>query len=161
MYLVCVCVCVCAQSCLTLGDSMDCSLPSSSAHEIFLARILDWGAISSSWGSSQPRDRTCISCFSCIGRWVLYHWTTGEAQRKGSHVYRLKNKPVTTSLTGYSITIIGRSKSFTEDNSEYRVSKINNPLLKEKKKANPDTNFCLLWSYLSSFGYAQLLDGFW
>ena len=34
-----------AQSCLTLGDSMDCSLPGSSVHGIFQARVLEWGAI--------------------------------------------------------------------------------------------------------------------
>ena len=43
-----------AQSCLTLCDPMDCSLPSSSVHEIFQARILKWVAISVSRGSSQP-----------------------------------------------------------------------------------------------------------
>ena len=36
----CVCVCVCAQSCLTLCDPMDCSLPDSSVREISEARIL-------------------------------------------------------------------------------------------------------------------------
>ena len=40
---------------------MDCSLPDSSVHGILQARILEWGAISFSRGSSQPRDRTCIS----------------------------------------------------------------------------------------------------
>ena len=34
-----------AQSCLTLSDPMDCSLPGSSAHEIFQARVLEWGVI--------------------------------------------------------------------------------------------------------------------
>ena len=34
-----------AQSCLTLGDPMNCSLPGSSVHEIFNARILGWVAI--------------------------------------------------------------------------------------------------------------------
>ena len=34
-----------AQSCLTLHDPMDCSLPGSSVHGIFLARLLEWGAI--------------------------------------------------------------------------------------------------------------------
>ena len=34
-----------AQSCLTLRDPMDCSLPVSSAHGIFQARVLEWGAI--------------------------------------------------------------------------------------------------------------------
>ena len=33
------------QSCLTLSDPMDCSLPGSSAHEIFQARVLEWVAI--------------------------------------------------------------------------------------------------------------------
>ena len=34
-----------AQSCPTLSDPMDCSLPGSSVHEIFQARVLEWGAI--------------------------------------------------------------------------------------------------------------------
>ena len=34
-----------AQSCPTLSDPMDCSLPSSSTHGIFQARVLEWGAI--------------------------------------------------------------------------------------------------------------------
>ena len=34
-----------AQSCLTLGDPMDCSLPGSSIHGIFQARVLEWDAI--------------------------------------------------------------------------------------------------------------------
>ena len=34
-----------AQSCPTLNDPMDCSLPGSSAHGIFQARVLEWGAI--------------------------------------------------------------------------------------------------------------------
>ena len=34
-----------AQSCPTLSDAMDCSLPGSSVHGIFQARVLEWGAI--------------------------------------------------------------------------------------------------------------------
>ena len=34
-----------AQSCLTLRDPMDCSLPGSSVHEIFQARTLEWAAM--------------------------------------------------------------------------------------------------------------------
>ena len=34
-----------AQLCLTLSDPMDCSLPGSSIHVIFQARVLEWGAI--------------------------------------------------------------------------------------------------------------------
>ena len=46
----------------------------SSAHRIFQARILEWVSISSSRGSSPPRNWTHASCDSCIGRWVLYHY---------------------------------------------------------------------------------------
>ena len=48
---VCVCVLV-TRSCLTLCDPMDCSLPGFSAHEILQARILEWGAMLFSRGSS-------------------------------------------------------------------------------------------------------------
>ena len=48
----------------TLSDPMDCSLPGSAAHGIFQARILEWAAISFSRGSSQPRDRTRVSCIA-------------------------------------------------------------------------------------------------
>ena len=41
------------------------------------AKILEWVAISSSRGSSWPRDWTCISC---VGKWILYHWVNMEAQ---------------------------------------------------------------------------------
>ena len=55
-----------AQSCPTLCDPMDCSLPGSSVHGTFQARILEWAAISFSKESSQPRDRTQASCI--VGR---------------------------------------------------------------------------------------------
>ena len=60
-------------------DPVDCSPPGSSAHGIFQARILEWVAISSSRGSSRPRDQTRISCISCTGRWILGHCTTWQA----------------------------------------------------------------------------------
>ena len=49
---------------LTLCNLMDCNLPDSSIHAIFQARILEWVAISFSKGSSQPRNRTHVSCIS-------------------------------------------------------------------------------------------------
>ena len=63
---------------LTLWDSMDCSLPDSSVHGIFQARILESVAISFSRESSWHRDWTCVSC---IGRWVIFCWATREAPR--------------------------------------------------------------------------------
>ena len=49
------------QSCLTLCDHMDCSLPGLSVHGVFQARVLEWVAISFSRGSSKPRDLTHVS----------------------------------------------------------------------------------------------------
>ena len=68
-----------AQSYPTLCDPMDCSLPGSSVPGILQARILERVAISSSRGSSQFRDQIHVSCISCIGRQLLYHWATWEA----------------------------------------------------------------------------------
>jgi len=53
-----------SQSCPTLWDRMDCSLPSSSVHGNLQARILEWVAISFSRGSSLLRDRTPVSCIA-------------------------------------------------------------------------------------------------
>ena len=61
------------QSCLTLCDPMDCSLPGSSVHAILQTRILEWVSMPSSRGPSRPRDWTCVSCVSCIGKQVLYY----------------------------------------------------------------------------------------
>ena len=65
-----------AQSCPTLCDPMDCSLPGSSIQGILQARILEWVAISFSRGSSQPRDQTQVSC---IGGRRFNLWATREA----------------------------------------------------------------------------------
>ena len=63
------------QSCLTLCDAMDYSLPGASVHGIIAARILEWVAISFSRGSSHPRDQTHISC---IGKQILPRWPSGK-----------------------------------------------------------------------------------
>ena len=79
--------CACSQSHLTLCDLMDCSLPGSSVHELFQARILEWIAISFSRGSSQPRDRICVSCVFCIHRQMLYHSHLGSPTTLQSNAY--------------------------------------------------------------------------
>ena len=66
-----------AQSCPTLCDPMDCSLPGSSVHGIFQAIVLEWIAISFSRGSSQPRDQTRVSCI--VDRSFTV-WATREIQ---------------------------------------------------------------------------------
>ena len=72
-------LCVLSQSCPTLWDPMDYSPHGSSVWGIFQARILEQVGIPFSRGAFQPRDWTCVSCISYIGRWTLYHWTTREA----------------------------------------------------------------------------------
>ena len=62
----CCCCCLVTQSCPTLCDSMDCSPSGSSVHGILQARVLEWVAMPSSRGSSQPRDRTWV--FYIAGR---------------------------------------------------------------------------------------------
>ena len=66
-----------AQSCLTLCDYMDCSLPGSSVHRILQARILEWVAVPFSRRSSQPRNSTQVSCIA--GEFFTV-WATREAQ---------------------------------------------------------------------------------
>ena len=74
-------------------NSMDCSLPDSSVHGILQVKILEWVAISFSRGSSQPRNRTWVSCIA--GRFftdwavreVLSGWVCQDlsvSQRGGS-----------------------------------------------------------------------------
>ena len=62
-----------ARSCLTLYNPVDCSLPGSSIHGIFQARVLECIAISFSRGSSQPRDPAQVS--HIVGR-CLTIWAT-------------------------------------------------------------------------------------
>ena len=69
-----------AQLCPTLSDPIDCSLPGSSVHGIFQARVLEWIAISFSRRSSQPRDRTQVSW-----KQTLYHLS-----HQGSPKYKFR-----------------------------------------------------------------------
>ena len=61
----------------TLCGPMDCSLPGSSIHGISQAGMVEWIAISFSKGSSQPRNRTQVSCIA--GKFFT-DWATWETQ---------------------------------------------------------------------------------
>ena len=78
-------------SCSGVSDSVTpwaCNPPSSSVRGILQARILEWAAISFSSGSSQPRDRTWVSCISCIaGSLSLSHQGSHH-----SHLLSLKKE---------------------------------------------------------------------
>ena len=81
---------------IQLCDPMDCSPPGSSVHGSSQPRILEWVAISSSRGSSQSRDQTCISC---IDRQVLYLGSPPKERRMA--VYHTSSKlPLWASFKG-------------------------------------------------------------
>ena len=68
-----------AQSCPTLSDPMDCSLPGSSVHGISQARVLEWGAIAfSSSLSSQLQVSYC--CHSQTNELVTPHCLVGRTK---------------------------------------------------------------------------------
>ena len=78
------CVCV---SCSVLSDSLwPHGLKGSSVHEILQARILDWVAIPFSRGSSQPKDRTQVSCIT--GRFFTI-WATRDCPPYWWYHFRL------------------------------------------------------------------------
>ena len=60
----CAVPCLVAQLSPTPCDSTDCSPPVFSVHRILQARILEWVAMPSSRGSSQPREGTQVSCIA-------------------------------------------------------------------------------------------------
>ena len=66
------------------GTPLDCSLPGSSIHGIFQARVLEWVVISFSRGSSRPRGRTWVSHIA--GRCFTV-WATREAPLHGVRVF--------------------------------------------------------------------------
>ena len=76
------------QSCPALRNCMGRSLPGSSVHGIFQARLLEWVVMPSSRGCSLLRDQTRFAYVSCIGRWILYQGgikgATREAQKHWS-----------------------------------------------------------------------------
>ena len=75
-----------AQWCPTLCDPMDCSLPGSTIHGIFQARVLEWVAISFSRRSSWPRDWTRVShMVGIVGRHFTV-WATREDQKGNTGV---------------------------------------------------------------------------
>ena len=65
-------MCLVTQSCLY--HPLDCSSPGASVHGILQAGILQWVAISSSSGSSQPWDWTDVSYVSCIAGRFFASW---------------------------------------------------------------------------------------
>ena len=68
-------------------DPMNCSLPSSSIHGVFQARILEWVASSFSRGSSWPNDRISFSCREFAGKFFT---TKPPGKSPKSTIFQLK-----------------------------------------------------------------------
>ena len=106
------------QLCLTLCNPMNCSLPVSSVHGIFQARILEWVAIPYCRGSSCPKDRTCIFCLYCPGRWIVYllsTWGTYTRETQEVQIWSLGRKdPLELEMTTHS-SILAWKIPWTEE----------------------------------------------
>ena len=77
----------------------------------FWARILESVTISSSRVSSWPRDWTCISCISLMGRWILYHCATSSEENGGDIIRRdqmLGSQEVTKNGEHHSFILLWR-----------------------------------------------------
>ena len=72
-----------AQSCPTLSDLMDCSLPGSSIHGIFQARVLEWGAIAfSNLGYTNYQKWLLVLCLLLAGVFMLLNQLRAYMQCK-------------------------------------------------------------------------------
>ena len=74
----CVFVCVCSVVSSFLQPQENYSPPGSIVRGILQARILEWAVISFPREPSRSRDLICVSCISCIGRYILYQYATLE-----------------------------------------------------------------------------------
>ena len=109
--------------CPTLCHPTDCGPPGSSVHGILQARTLEWVAISSSRGSSWPRDQAHVSCISCIARGFFATGPLGKpliilSSCKSSCKKSLKiiadgSKPLCFELFGYKV--IGKWNKYSQD----------------------------------------------
>ena len=75
------------QSCATLSDPMDCSLPGSSVHGIFQARVLEWGAITFMEQVTWLKKWLfqcglsffdLLHAFDCFGSWEPWLWSASQ-----------------------------------------------------------------------------------
>ena len=146
---------------------MDCSLLGSSVHGVLQARILEWIAMLSFMGSSWHRDWTCVSCTSCIGRQVLYHCTTWEAQKyvtNNQQGQREETLPFAFDIWLYCCSVPQScltlrnerhdSRFFLKSNKQYRVLKIDLRSLPERKvqrKRNQETPWTVAHQAFLSF----------
>ena len=107
-----------AQLCLTLSDPMDCSLRGSTAHGIFQARVLEWGAIAfserevwyslkSNWREQEKKKGIIHTTFKIFEKLLLIkrsfkdskHWRFANEERKSFQISHLNNVELKASLS--------------------------------------------------------------
>ena len=112
---------------LTPCDPMDCSLSGSSVPGISQARILEYVVISSSRGSSRPRDRIHFSCTSCFGRWILQHSAIVLLERDLSMVIEYKINIINPNNT--KLKILLNKQKVAGGEKEEKKARIGNSLI--------------------------------
>ena len=82
-----------AQSYRTLSDPMDCSLPGSSVHGVFQARVLEWGAIAFSESSFYLRLNNWVLMYHLYGMTVTHHPAALAFYHASSYSSRIREQP--------------------------------------------------------------------
>ena len=116
------------QSCRTLSNPMDCSLPGSSTHGIFQARVLEWGAIAFSKAKAGCYyfHPIFVWCSRLLGNTEFPTWETNSdigLSRWWSHTHTHKHKHTQAHLPAHSHTeAISRGQSREEGEEPATVS---------------------------------------
>ena len=117
------CTCSVTRPYATLCNPLECGPPGSSVYGISQTRILQRVAVSYSRGSSLPRDRTCVSCVSCISRQILYHWAVWEAPNRNMHNAKLpleRSLPIKSNTSGCTLRTTSTEKlAFVEAKKKF------------------------------------------
>ena len=109
--LLCMCVYLVIQSCPTLCDPVDCA-PGSFIHGILQVRILEWVAITFSRESTQPRDRTLVSC-------TASKFFTVRATREANNTHKggsvIKKKKICLTMQEMWVWSLGQENPLEEE----------------------------------------------
>ena len=146
---------------------MDRSLPRSSVHGISQARVLEWVAISSSKGLSQPSDTTWVSCVSCIaGRFITSEITGKPHIISGNHIENimernsLNNIIFETNITRSIEDLYETTQNFTND-SKWCVDPVFSYTSFLNRKTRHCENTVLGWAVLSRISCVWLFVTPW
>ena len=133
-----------AQSCLTLCDPMDCSLPGSTIRRIFQARILELVAISFSRRSSWPRDWTQVShMVGIVGRGFYHLSNQGR-----SEVSKMKMWGLSWWLSGKETTCQCRREESLPDPGRSTCLRATKPMCHNYWACALEPRSCNYWAHV-------------